>query len=656
MLDIQKKIFTSFEEAGISIPSWNTRDKFSMRCPKCSDDRKLQNKNKKVLGIAITAKLFNCNHCGYSGKIVDKLNAAKYFRPEPIKKRADDDLLSDAAKEYLMSRNLDIQAALQMGCISDFRAYPSKNEEGFEKKESIVFPYNDPTGNILFYKFRSFEKDFSGSKQPQYVFWQLDKFKDKKILIVTEGEYDAISWKTAFNLLPNDWKNKGKSINVNDIALTSVPNGISTKQLQQETVIIEYFERCIEHIKHFEQVFISTDNDEAGILLQGELSRRFGRDICKIIKFPNTTDQKDANGVLIVQDAKALQSLFNKADYLPIEGIYTTDDVKQSLDAKLGTTLSKGHTVGYESLDELVSFDISEGLTLITGAPNSAKSDFMFNIMIRLSLRYGWKWLICSPETGDVETVYKEILIKLIGKTFYKTDFKIETMTPDEYEWGMAFLKSHVYVMESIDLKEYTLESFIKKTENCVKKYGINAAVIDPFNSFDDAFGGGMMANKLNTDLTMLQASKRKLGINYFIIAHPNATVIGQMTNPYQVNGGASWLNKMDLFFILNRGEKTNHTDGRGDDIEIRIVKVKKRHLGKRGEVLAAYNIPTGRFAEIPVVHKAELFEQYTTILANFEQEKQVEYDPFENVEPLPQIMPRAKIDEFGEADFEQLF
>lgn len=654
MLKIQKKVFTSFEEAGINIPAWNSNDKVMMRCPQCSDDRKNHNKSKKVLSVAISAKLFNCHHCGFSGKIIDPKNVVQYFKPEPIEKRADDDLISDAAKLYLMNRGIDIQSALQFGIISTIKSFRSQKNDGFENKESIVFPYNSAKGELLFYKYRSLEKEFSGSKAPQYVFWQLDKFKDKKILVITEGEYDALSWQTAFNRLPNGWSSKGENININDIAITSVPNGISTKQLQNESVIIEYFERCIPFVQHFEQIYISTDNDEAGLMLQGELARRFGKDICKIIKFPNQSDQKDANGVLMAQGEKKLQELFNSSDTLPIEGIYTANDIRESLRIELGTEIEKGHSIGFEVFDEYLTFDIKEGLTLITGAPNSAKSDFMFNIMIRLSLRNNWKWLLCSPESGDVKSVYTQLLEKLIGYKVHKNKFNNKIMSSEDFEWGMDFLESHIYTMESTDYNEYTLETYVDKTKKAVKKYGINAAVIDPFNAFDNAFGDGNMSNQLNKDLTLLQLTKRKLGINVFVVAHPKAMISTQMTSIYDVNGGAAWANKVDNFIILNRGEAKQFTDGRGDDIECKIMKVKKRHLGKRGELLFAYHIPTGRFGEQGVIYDDNIFKNYNDILGMIEKQKEDDRDPF--LDPLPQTMPKVNFATLSEEEAESYF
>ena len=108
---------------------------------------------------------------------------------------------------------------------------------------------------------------------------------------------------------------------------------------------------------------------------------------------------------------------------------------------------------------------------------------------------------------------------------------------------------------------------------------------------------------------------------------------------------------------MLNRGEKTVFTDGRGDDIEVKIVKVKKRHLGKRGEVQFAYHIPTGRFGEIGVVFKDRLFEDYNDILGTLKEEQEQDFDPFDVpilTEPINKQRPDTN--NLGEDYFEQLF
>ena len=610
-MSIERHIFKSFEEAGINVPVW-AKGQVYTTCPKCTELRKRQNQSKKSLSVNVGAKVFNCHHCEWHGRLIEDNEKERYHIPEVIQPRTGEHLISDGWKVYLQhKRGLNVSVCIENGCFNTTRKFNKDGE--VVDVEVLAFPYTSPKGDLLFYKFRGLGKEFSSTKAPKYVFWNLHTFKSKKVLIVNEGEFDALAWLTAFAELPDGWE-----VPVSDIAVTTVPNGAVKRSGGSQHQILNYFERCIDFIKHFEIIYLAVDNDEAGVSLKDELARRFGKDICKIVRY--TPEEKDANGTLLKDGAKGLQNLFNEAKYYPIEGVTSANEFADDLLHELGTERLHADKIGLEEHDTLLTFDRTEGLTLVTGAPNSSKSDYMMNIMIRLSLLHGWKWLITTPETGHAKEVYKEFLVKLVGKSFHVDRWRNEVMSKDDYVWGMNFLEEHIKVIESTRLDKMDLEEFLNKAAESIKKHGINGFVIDPFNSLDGAFSDGNMSVKLNEDLSMAQMFIRKHGVHLFIAAHPKAMVSQYMTDFYSINGGAAWGNKAYNIIILNRLKETSveYDRGRGDDVEISVCKVKKRHHGKLGKVTMMYHIPTGRFSE-SVSYNPTGFGNYKTIISQYE-------------------------------------
>ena len=184
----------------------------------------------------------------------------KYVKPNPPKivSKYSNELLSFFKKRGISEKTL------LSNKVSEGKEYiPQAGEE----RNTIQFNYyrNNELINI---KYRDGDKNFKLVKDAERVMYGLDDIVGFDNAIIVEGEMDKLSFYEA------GFKN-----------CVSVPNGASNLKL-------EYLKDFPENLK---KVYIAVDNDEPGIKLGEELSRRIGRDICYRVDFG---ENKDANDVI----------------------------------------------------------------------------------------------------------------------------------------------------------------------------------------------------------------------------------------------------------------------------------------------------------------------------------------------------------------------
>ncbi|MEO6901589.1 MAG: hypothetical protein ABI241_00720 [Bacteroidia bacterium] len=149
------------------------------------------------------------------------------------------------------------------------------------------------------------------------------------------------------------------------------------------------------------------------------------------------------------------------------------------------TGLSDLKSTGIASLEGNMA--IKKGYPIfIGGAPHSGKTEFTFEILVNLSIQYGWKHFVYCGEGGNVEHIYYELLHKHIQKP-YKYATESEKIN-SEY-----FINEH-FIVCNHDL-DFTIDEFYKAVEKTEKALNIkfDTTVFDPFNDIKDEtelFGG----------------------------------------------------------------------------------------------------------------------------------------------------------------------
>lgn len=530
-------------------------------CPKCSHTRK--KKKDPCLSVNISNGAYCCHHCDWQGNVrFDSSKKKDYVRPV-FKNQTD---CNENVVRYFSSRGINQMTLIKNKVKNGFTWLPQTGKEEF----CIQFPYfkDDQLINI---KHRDDQKNFRLEKDAELIFYGLDDLREEhQYILIAEGEICKLSWNEAGI----------------DFAL-SVPNGAS----KGSNVSLDYLDNCWEYFNNKKKIILATDNDEAGMILREELSRRLGKGRCYKIDFG---DVKDANDYLVKYGPEKLKSLISPENLIeyPIRGVLDTSDFWSGVLDYSKNGLKRGLVTGlYPEFDKLMSFTGSK-LCVVTGAPNSGKTPFIDQVAMALSIRHGWKWGIVSMESKPIEMYVSSLVEKLIGKPMKKE----KPFSEQEMEMARLFFENHFYFIEAniYNNEKDNLEFIMSTIEDLASRKGINGFIIDPWNKIEHDFKKGENeTNYVSRALDQIVRSCQKHDLFGFLIAHPTKLEkdkSGQFKVPtlYDVSGSSNFYNKPDWGITVHRNKHTGYT-------EVHITKAKWRHLGSLGNFSLKYNPVTGR-------------------------------------------------------------
>ena len=548
---------TELEKLGIRLGN-KTSGTHKVKCPKCSNG-----KNTYDLSVNITEGLYKCHKvtCGWSGRVrvpmpFNKIQKKEYALPV----WTNNTNLSDKCVKWFSERGIT-QKTLIRAMISEGAEYMPQKQT---KVNTVQFPYVRE-GEIINVKYRTGDKHFKMVKDAELIFYNLDGIKDQKEIIICEGEMDALS------LIEIGFDN-----------VVSVPNGASKGKNQN----LEYLDNCIEYFEEAEKIILATDQDEAGYILREELCRRLGVERCFKVDFK---DCKDANEYLVKYGKLELEEAIKNNQEFPIDGIITVTDLVDEIAELYHSGLKKGDTIGCLDFDQLISF-VPGQLTTITGIPNQGKSEFLDFILTNLAYKKGWKIGVFSPENFPLSLHVSKLAEKLIGKSFM---WGRDKMNSDEVDLALSFINENFFFIRPTD-EDFSLNNILDKAKILVKKYGINALVIDPWNTIDHQYSGSE-TQYISKEFAKLTAFKQKYNVHIFLVAHPTKMKKDKNSNEYEVpnlydiSGSANFFNKTDNGISVYRDFKNNVS-------RVYVQKVKFKHLGGQGMAQFIYNVYNGRY------------------------------------------------------------
>lgn len=547
-----------YEDFGIDIKTAKVTGEFYTTCPKCSDDRK--KKRVKCLSVSLDKKAWLCHHCGWKGSLTPTKPVKEYFRPVWTNNTS----LSDKVVQWFKKRGISQKTLIDAKVTEQQEWMPQIDG----KANCIAFNYFR-NGQLVNSKFRDGAKNFKMVKDAEMIFYNYDNAKGKTIVIV-EGEIDCLSF-----------------IEAGVLSVVSVPNGATKSENQR----LDYLDNCFELIEKAEKIILAVDNDEAGIYLRDELARRIGLEKCFKIDF---NDCKDANEYLTKYGSIKLTELLEEENLIdfPIEGIVTLAELRETVNSFFENGLQPAFQCGIENFDKLASFE-KGFITTITGIPNHGKSDFLDMMLVKLALKYGWRFAIFSPENHPVAVHVSKLASKLIGKWFNKN-----SMNYAEKKLAEDFIYDHFYFIRP-DNEMYSLENILDRTKQLVKQYGINSLVLDPYNRIEHHIPHGTNETTyVGKVFDIIDTFKKLNDIHVFLVAHPtkikkNANS-GQHEIPslYDIAGSSNFFNKSDVGICVYRNFVNETT-------EIYVQKVKYSHWGEQGSIALKWNSQNGRYDQI---------------------------------------------------------
>ncbi|GAX74797.1 hypothetical protein CEUSTIGMA_g2244.t1 [Chlamydomonas eustigma] len=534
-------------------------------------------------------------------------------------------------------------------------------------EEVIAFPYLR-RGEVLNIKYRHVPKTFWQVKGAEKIVFGYDDAIKARDVIIVEGEMDKLSLNEA-----GIWN----VVSVPDGAPARVqpePGASSTsRKLEydpERDVKFSYVWQCRELWRNKTKIVLATDNDGPGRALAEELARRLGRERCWRVKWPSKRDpseggakvevlapegsnghspmqvedaivgpsssaaelggepgddgfRKDANEVLMKDGVVKLKELISNAEELPVAGLYRFreyyEDVLQYYNQDDPTEL--GVSTGWQALDPLYKVVPGE-LTIVTGIPNSGKSEWLDALLTNLAQDEEWCFALCSMEKKPRDHA-KHLIEKFIRKPFFENIFEQrQRMSRDEVMNGLAWVDNHFHVIKYVDEDSSpTIDWILETARLAVMRFGIRGLVIDPYNEVDHARPTYM--NETEYVSHMLSKVKRfaqVYGVHVWFVAHPRQMHgwSGQAPNLYDISGSAHFINKADNGIIVHRVWEREKEDLhqpragpgrprasmpvknslRSNEVQILVRKVRNKAAGRTGDAVLVYDRPTGRYMD----------------------------------------------------------
>lgn len=542
-------------------------------CPFCHDTR--NNKRDKSLSIDTQTLAYKCHYCDKGGYLksrleetlarIDKFKPMKKEYKLPQRKPNIQSHFEPAFLEYFTKRGISEETLLKAKVTKETEYMPQDNA----KRGVIAFNYY-LNGELINVKYRTRDKHFKLISGAQLIPYNIDSISDDafsedevRSCLITEGEMDALTY-----------------IECGYDHVVSVPSGANAN--------LEWIDDFVEsHFDKLTTIYISVDNDKKGVEAKNELVRRFGAEMCKIVEYPKPC--KDINEVLVQYGKNKVMECVSNATDVKINGIQGVYDVESSLDDLFHNGLKKGAMIGEEQTDQILSFNTGM-LSVVTGIPSHGKT-FMLNfILVKLNIIHDWKVAFFSPEFYPVTLHISQIMETLGGARFSSKNYNSQ-----EYELLKEYVNKNFFW---IDPDDTDINSVLDRAKYLIRKKGIKAFVIDPFNALTDKERKVVKQDEYISDfLQKIRWFARKYNVAVFLVMHPVKQQrlengLYPVCDLYCCKGASEIYDKADIGLTVWR----NEVGGYG---ELHVTKMKFRHLGDKGHATFRFNTNNGRYVEV---------------------------------------------------------
>ena len=513
-------------------------------CPWSTKCRKPANQKKKCSSYDWERGLGTCHNCNktYQLHTYQRKGSSErvYVRPDTP---ANFNEVSTNVETWFGTRGISKQTLrdLQVTEGPEFMPQTGKQEN------TIQFNYfmGDQLINV---KYRDGRKNFKLYKGAEKVFYNINSIVGYDTCVIVEGEMDVLALHEAG--VPN---------------AISVPNGATLNNNN-----LDYLDNCIDYFDDKTRIILAVDADEPGQMLQRELVRRLGAEVCYLIDF---NGNKDANDFLLEHGADALRNAVHNSRPVPLENVSTLKDIEDELKDFVKNGFKPGFQVGLKNFDSIFSTYTGQFIT-VTGVPSSGKSDFVDQMVVGYNQLYGWKTAYASPENQPVYLHAHKLMRK-----HWQDMPRVDDIDGDKWEKVSNHVNDNYFF---IDMDKYNLEAVLRKGAELVKRKGIKCLVIDPFNKIRDVDAKSDDVNRYTMDyLAKIEAFCKKYDVLTFIVAHPTKMYKGQdgkMEEPtmYNIKGGGEWYDASSHGLLVHREYEAKTT-------KVKVLKVKFQNLGENG-------------------------------------------------------------------------
>jgi len=545
-----------FDDVGID--TQGRTGSFKMRCPRCGGRTDLSVDTRKGAWKCHKAK------CAFQGYLREDPRPVQWQKKDYFKPVFTNRGLNTKAKDFFEERKIDL------GIVAD-------NQITVERG-ALVFPYFH-NGEVVMVKYRGAGKRFWSSKNPFMVFYNSHKLtKNMEFVAVCEGEVDCLALESI------------------GVPATSVPNGAPSPSATTFSDLDQSFRNSGEAFDGIKKIILATDGDAPGRRLEEELARRFGKERCWRVIWPEGC--KDANDVLIKYGTEMLVECVENAQPYPVDGIYNILGFRDKLLHLYEHGLPKSYSTGSFALDQHYTVLPGE-LTVITGIPGHGKSSFVEWLMINLIQLHKFRFGLFTPEHEPVETHIARLAELINGKPFSKD--ASHRMTQEGVDSAVKLLEEHCHYVIP-DALNRRVDDILGLAKVLVAREGIKGLIVDPWNEISMEEMGDSETHFIREALGRFRRFARSHQVAIWIVAHPakqykdKATGAYLPPNLYSISGSSRWRDMCDNGLCLFR-----RAENEGDDrhsVEIHIGKIKHKYVGQIGMIEMRYDYDSGRFTD----------------------------------------------------------
>lgn len=422
---------------------------------------------------------------------------------------------------------------------------------GVDDKAVQVAEYLGDDGTVLFQKVRDKDKNFYINGKAVYRFYGQHLFNKGKILVVTEGEIDALSV---------------SQMNGNKYPVVSLPNGARSA--------VKTFKKNLDWLNKFERVVLMFDMDEPGQKAVDEVCGLLPPHKLFIARLP----MKDANECLVNGRGKEIiNAIFEAKEYRP-DGIVNAKDLEEAFfteDETEGLSYSFPWACRMQDMTQGIRKGEMLMLTAGTGIGKStAAREIAFKLSTQDKLKIGMVML-----EENVKRTLRELLSLQVNKPlsllWKKLNNKEDLREPFKQLFGDGrfFLYDHFGSMDE--------KSLMEKIRYLIVGEGCDFIIFDHISiavsGLEDA--GNDERKTIDRLMTKLRALVEETGAGMIIVSHlkkpnggDNSFEEGATISLDDLRGSGTLKQLPDTVIALERNQQSEDVEEK-NRIKLRVLK-----------------------------------------------------------------------------------
>ena len=262
--------------------------------------------------------------------------------------------------------------------------------------------------------------------------------------------------------------------------------------------------------------------------------------------------------------------------------VFTKDNLMKQLSEFLAKGKPHGHSINLECIDKLMRFETGK-VCVITGIPQSGKSEIIDFFNIRLNQLYGWKCVYFSPENYPTGVYH---LQKLLCK-HRQEKVSHNDMITSNYANDIDYITNNFYFLNYEVVSD--IDSILEETQILIDNENIKVLTIDPYNRLEHQYTGFNETQYISLFLDKLTKFAQKNDILINLAAHPTKQKEGEEITGYSICGSHNFFAKSDYMYSIKRNFDN-------DIIEFKSLKVKHKNLGCIGKCQLLYDYKSGNY------------------------------------------------------------